>query len=197
MSCMLWTYLLLPQSPSHESQPGGTCVTGDGPPSVPYWLRYFPANMVLYPNCCNAVAMVAFSLLATQSAPAQFPSIELFLAPWLWTYLPVKILERLGQQIGVETKALVNNVPWSITSSFSLVIGVSPPSAMSWSSVKIKMIECRDVFRLVRVPIGTGITLATEASDVEHNKKSTANLTRSSWVAILKANSPKGSKSWF
>lgn len=44
--------------------------------------------------------------------------------------------DRDGQQIGVVTKALVNSVPWSITNDLSFFMGVNPPSAWSWSSVR-------------------------------------------------------------
>ena len=61
---------------------------GVGCVGAPYWLRYLPANMVLYPSDCRLVAMVRFSLLLTQSDPAQLPSTLLLWAPWLWMYLP-------------------------------------------------------------------------------------------------------------
>ena len=54
------------------------------------------------------------------------------LSPVLCRYLPVRMLARLGQQIGVVTKALVNSTPTSLTSLLVATSGSVPPSSMSW-----------------------------------------------------------------
>ena len=124
------------------------------------------------------VATVCFSLLFTQSAPAQLPAAELFLAPWLWMYFPVKIELRDGQQIGVVTNAFVKRVPLSMTILFSFFIGVSPPSAMSWSSVSRKM-----MFGLVTLEL-TGEGTASTVANITVAKKASGNIAAKRFTRI-------------
>ena len=72
------SYLEFPTSPAHQSHPSGTCST---PPSfpLPYWFKYFPAYIVLYPAFFKCVAKVFPSIPSLHFWSLHPPSTELFL----------------------------------------------------------------------------------------------------------------------
>lgn len=67
------------------------------------WFKYFPAKNVLYPCDWRYTGNAFTSWFFCHSKLLQLPLTELLTAPWLWTYLPVSMLDLLGQHNGALT----------------------------------------------------------------------------------------------
>lgn len=67
-------------------------------------LRYFPAKKVWYVPCFwRKAGKLSGSWVFCHAVLLQLPSNVLFTTWWLWGYLPVRILALLGQQRGLAT----------------------------------------------------------------------------------------------
>ncbi len=81
---------------------------------------YLPKKPVRYPASLSQVAIVDRSPRLSLNLMAPPSGNVLCQMSWLWVYLPVRMLARLGHQTGVSAKALAKVTPWSTSSSLTI-----------------------------------------------------------------------------